>query len=111
MLRLVLGFLLAPSLLLSVAGTNYHLASTKPKDARPITRIVQLLRDMASKIEEDQREDQKTFEKYQCWCEKNLKSFTAAQEEVGGEKNLELFHGGAGGGRGWRFHGGARRGT
>jgi len=40
---------------------------------RPVTKVINLLKDMAAQLEKEQKEDQEVYEKVACWCETNDK--------------------------------------
>merc|ERR1719156_521916 len=45
---------------------------------RPVTKIINLLKDMQAQLQKEQEEDEATYEKVACWCETNDKDKTAA---------------------------------
>jgi len=45
---------------------------------RPITKVVNLLKDMSAKIQEEAKTDEVTFDKLACWCETNDNEKTQA---------------------------------
>merc|ERR1719446_2013543 len=53
-------------------------APGQAKDEDPIARVVNLIEDLKSKIEEDGKAEQKTYDKFACWCEKTLAKKAAA---------------------------------
>jgi len=40
-------------------------------ESRPVTKVVNLLKDMESNLEKEAKEDEETHEKMQCWCKTN----------------------------------------
>jgi len=46
----------------------------------PVTKVVNLLKDMQSTLKEEQDSDEKAYQKLACWCETNGKEKTAAVE-------------------------------
>merc|ERR1719335_1638607 len=48
-----------------------------PKET-PISKVVKLLQDLVGKIEEDAKAEQKTYDKFACWCEETLARKAAA---------------------------------
>jgi len=46
----------------------------------PVTKVVNLLKDMQATLEEEMKTDQEVFEKLSCWCETNDKEKTKAIE-------------------------------
>lgn len=53
------------------------LASAEDK-ARPVTKVVNLLKDMQKQLEKEGEEDQEIFDKLECWCKTNDKAKTEA---------------------------------
>jgi hypothetical protein len=49
---------------------------------RPVTKVINLLKDMQSQLEKEAEEDQEVYEKVACWCETNDKEKSAAIEEA-----------------------------
>jgi uncharacterized coiled-coil protein SlyX len=49
---------------------------------RPVTKVINLLKDMLAQLEKEQKEDEETYEKVACWCETNDKEKTAAIAEA-----------------------------
>jgi peptidoglycan hydrolase CwlO-like protein len=45
---------------------------------RPVTKVINLLKDMQAQLEKEAEEDEETYEKVACWCETNDKEKTAA---------------------------------
>merc|ERR1719504_597251 len=45
---------------------------------RPVTKVINLLKDMATQLEKEGEEDQEVFEKIACWCETNDKDKTTS---------------------------------
>merc|ERR1719252_141362 len=44
----------------------------------PITRVVELIQELKAKVEADGKAEQKTYDKFACWCEKTLARKAAA---------------------------------
>merc|ERR1719329_1954419 len=44
----------------------------------PVARVVVLIQELMAKIESDGKAEQKTYDKYACWCEKTLARKAAA---------------------------------
>merc|ERR1719182_960767 len=40
---------------------------------RPVTKVINLLKDMQAQLEKEQEEDEEVYEKVACWCETNDK--------------------------------------
>merc|ERR1719326_978402 len=49
---------------------------------RPVTKVINLLKDMQAQLEKEADEDQEVYEKVACWCETNDKEKSAAIEEA-----------------------------
>merc|ERR1719426_451990 len=49
---------------------------------RPVTKVINLLKDMQAQLEKEQKEDEEVYEKVACWCETNDKEKTAAIAEA-----------------------------
>jgi DNA repair exonuclease SbcCD ATPase subunit len=45
---------------------------------RPVTKVINLLKDMGETLKKEQDEDEEVYEKLYCWCETNDKEKTAA---------------------------------
>merc|ERR1719281_249165 len=89
------------ALLLLVAGAS-ALRMDVGKE-RPVTKVVNLLKDMQAQLEKEAAEDEELYDKLVCWCETNekdktkaieianqmIKDFTAAIEESAA-KNSQL---------------------
>merc|ERR1719235_849642 len=48
----------------------------------PVARVVVLIKDLLAKIESDGKAEQKTYDKFACWCEKTLARKAAAIDEA-----------------------------
>merc|ERR1719324_1563100 len=48
----------------------------------PIARVVVLIKELMAKIEADGKAEQKTYDKFACWCEKTLARKAAAIDEA-----------------------------
>lgn len=63
------------------AGTGLQL------QINPVTRVAQLLDNLAKKLESDAKEEQKVYNKFECWCEKvqesKAASIASANERIG----------------------------
>jgi hypothetical protein len=55
-------------------------AAENAKDL-PITKVVNLLKDMQKELEKEAKEDEETFEKLKCWCETNDAGKTKAIQD------------------------------
>merc|ERR1719439_126292 len=47
---------------------------------RPVTKVVNLLKDMQAQLEKEAAEDEELYDKLVCWCETNEKDKTKAIE-------------------------------
>lgn len=45
---------------------------------RPVTKVINLLKDMSAQIEKEKEKDEELFENFKCWCETYEKEKTAA---------------------------------
>jgi len=45
---------------------------------RPVTKVINLLKDMQAQLEKEQKEDEEVYERVACWCETNDKEKTDA---------------------------------
>jgi len=48
---------------------------------RPVTRVINLLKDMQTQVEKERKEDQELYEKMQCWCKQNDEQKSKAIDE------------------------------
>jgi len=48
----------------------------------PVTKVVNLIKDMQAQLQKEAEEDEEVYEKLACWCETNDKEKTAAIEEA-----------------------------
>jgi len=72
-------------LLLAVEATLTHVATGNDASNaknRPVTKVINLLKDMQAQLQKEAEEDEETYEKVACWCETNDKEKTAAIEEA-----------------------------
>eukprot|EP00933_Yihiella_yeosuensis_P071394 TRINITY_DN795_c0_g1_i1.p1 TRINITY_DN795_c0_g1~~TRINITY_DN795_c0_g1_i1.p1 ORF type:complete len:686 (-),score=225.42 TRINITY_DN795_c0_g1_i1:100-2118(-) len=53
-------------------------------DQRPVTKVVDLLKNMQKQLDEVAAEDKKTYEKFQCWCNENNNGKAASIAEAQG---------------------------
>jgi len=77
--------MLALCLLLAVEATLTHVATGNDASNaknRPVTKVINLLKDMQAQLEKEAEEDEETYEKVACWCETNDKEKTAAIAEA-----------------------------
>merc|ERR1719379_166787 len=76
--RIMLAVLLA-CVLGAVEATA---AGTREDKNRPVTKVINLLKDMQEQMEKEQREDEEVYEKVACWCEMNDKEKSLTIEEA-----------------------------
>jgi hypothetical protein len=57
-------------------------AGTREDKNRPVTKVINLLKDMQDQMEKEQREDEEVYEKVACWCEMNDKEKSLTIEEA-----------------------------
>jgi hypothetical protein len=73
MMKIVsLGFLVAGVVASDVAQTKN----------RPVTKVVNLLKDMLKQLEKEQKEDEDIYQKMACWCETNDKEKTQSIKDA-----------------------------
>jgi len=51
-------------------------------ERNPVTKVVNLIKDMQAQLQKEAEEDEEVYEKLACWCETNDKEKTAAIEEA-----------------------------
>lgn len=73
-MRCVLGFCVAAALLVD--------SDTLDLKERPVTKVINLLKEMQANLEKEGAADQELFDKLSCWCTTNEKDKTAAVEEA-----------------------------
>jgi len=56
---------------------------------RPVTKVVNLLKDISSELEAEAKADEEAYELQMCWCESNDKEKTAAISQA--EKDIDTF--------------------
>merc|ERR1719386_695864 len=59
-----------------LASVNFSRATVVGQS--PISRVVELIQELKAKIEADGKAEQKTYDKFACWCEKTLARKAAA---------------------------------
>merc|ERR1719160_1782326 len=60
--------------LLALAGA----AALEEEKQRPVTKVINLLKDMQEQLNKEQEEDEEVYEKVACWCETNDKEKTTS---------------------------------
>jgi hypothetical protein len=75
MLKVLFTIQLCSALRLSqpVVPAGPPVAMAKPGSVNPVTKIVKLLQDMATKLAAEQAKDEEVYEKFACWCETTTK--------------------------------------
>jgi len=68
-------------LLVAAQAATARLAAAEDKN-RPVTKVINLLKDMAAQLEKEQKEDEEVYEKVACWCETNDKEKSKAIEDA-----------------------------
>merc|ERR1740117_2061433 len=64
-------------LLAAAQAAAGSLAAAEDKN-RPVTKVINLLKDMGAQLEKEQAEDEATYEKVACWCDTNDKAKSVA---------------------------------
>merc|ERR1719421_387379 len=59
----------------AVSSLSFDLEAAKK---RPVTKVINLLKDMQKQLEQEAEEDEEIYEKMACWCETNEKEKTKA---------------------------------
>merc|ERR1719377_54181 len=70
------GFLVVFINLLAFSGAQNF--GSQPVKQRPVSKVVNLLKDMQVQLAKEQEEDEEVYEKMVCWCEANDKEKTKA---------------------------------
>jgi hypothetical protein len=70
--------------LLLIAGlfAAVEAATAREGKNRPVTKVINLLKDMSAQLEKEAKEDQEVFEKIACWCETNDKDKTVSIDDA-----------------------------
>lgn len=70
--------------LLAVSLANFGLGSTVDEfKTRPVTKVINLLKQMQVQLEEDAVNDKEVFDKFKCWCTTNEKEKVASIKLAG----------------------------
>merc|ERR1719247_3381318 len=64
-------------LLLALFGAASALSQDDAKN-RPVTKVINLLKDMQAQLEKEGEEDEEVYDKMVCWCESGDKEKTKA---------------------------------
>jgi len=67
--------LFAAVVLSAAVGQNF---GSQPVKQRPVSKVINLLKDMQGQLGKEQEEDQEVFDQFACWCETNEKLKTKA---------------------------------
>merc|ERR1719440_2518178 len=78
-LPLIVGLLVAAE-----ATAARFSADQRIEKNRPVTKVINLLKDMQAQLEKEGEEDQEVFEKIACWCETNDKDKTTSIDDAEG---------------------------
>lgn len=72
------------SLILFGAVNAFRFAEDGAKKNRPVTKVVNLLKDMSKQLETEAEQDEEIYEKMKCWCKENdgAKSKAIKEAEV-----------------------------
>jgi len=65
-------------LFLALAGAARVETVNEAAKNRPVTKVINLLKDMQAQLEKEAEEDEEVYEKVACWCETNDKEKTKA---------------------------------
>jgi hypothetical protein len=71
--------LIALASLATAYGLSFDVMEAK---VRPVTKVVQLLKDMQKQLEEEGAKDEETYKKLSCWCKENKDEKTKAVEDA-----------------------------
>merc|ERR1719169_112158 len=73
-----MGVFLRVLLLVGLAAASGLSFDEKAAKARPVTKVINLLKDMQKQLEAEGDEDAEVYDKMVCWCETNDKEKTKA---------------------------------
>merc|ERR1719379_1501625 len=78
------GLMIAVFLACVLGAVEATAAGTREDKNRPVTKVINLLKDMQDQMEKEGREDEEVYEKVACWCEMNdkEKSLTIVEAEA-----------------------------
>merc|ERR550537_1865999 len=70
-----------------LASTPVEVAAKIQKKEDPVQKVLVLIKEIMAKVEGDGKAEQKTYDKFACWCEKTLArkaaAIDAAKERIG----------------------------
>merc|ERR1719311_574605 len=70
---------MAGLVLLVLAAGSAALSSDDAADkARPVTKVINMMKDMLTQLDAEAKEDDEMYEQMQCWCESNDREKTKA---------------------------------
>jgi len=78
MLAILCLFVAAEASALRLKATSSNAVFNAEEKNRPVTKVVNLLKDMQAQLEKEAEEDEETYQKVACWCETNDKEKTAS---------------------------------
>merc|ERR1719440_563835 len=76
-LPLIVGLLVAAEATAARLSAHQHVEKN-----RPVTKVINLLKDMQAQLEKEGKEDEEVFEKIACWCETNDKDKTTSIDDA-----------------------------
>merc|ERR1719379_2132330 len=76
------GIMIVALLVCALGAVEATAAGTREDKNRPVTKVINLLKDMQDQMEKEQREDEEVYEKVACWCEMNDKEKSLTIEEA-----------------------------
>jgi chromosome segregation ATPase len=82
MIAVLCLFVAAEATALRLKATSDNAVFNAEEKNRPVTKVVNLIKDMLAQLEKEAEEDEETYQKVACWCETNDKEKTAAIEEA-----------------------------
>jgi len=77
-----LAVLLISSAAMDVTVTSTLTFDTKGTKNRPVTKVINLLKDMLKQLQKEAEDDEEIYDKIACWCETNDKEKTKAIAEA-----------------------------
>merc|ERR1719199_1273530 len=75
--------LLIVGLFVAAEATTARFSADQNADKnRPVTKVINLLKDMGAQLEKEGKEDEEVFEKITCWCQTNDKDKTTSIDDA-----------------------------
>lgn len=65
-----------------LALSAFAAGSAETEENRPVTKVINLLKDMQKQLEKEGEDDQEVYDKMQCWCTTNDKAKTQAIKDA-----------------------------